>query len=289
MTSVSAGVNVQIISRGALAAREFPPEWNDVEGFIANKPRDLHILLNNPLARDDGEPVQLVAREFYRKRRWPRLDTPKYLLARRSGRFLSRFLKSQLLGAIAAPPLDVALTALGAWARFRARRAVRGLSVSTCDQMSTEFDDLLRRPRARVASHRSAAWVNWLLASDAGVDSQHRPCYVRDSRNRVVGYFLNRRSLISSPHRGLYDVRVGTLKDWGIFDDQATDELSVMLLAVVELLRWRTDIVQLFSADPAHGRQLRKLGFRLYEQMTFCFHAVPPSPLVAPEYRERGC
>ena len=349
-------LKMHVISRADLAARRIPPTWNDPEGLTVAEAGDLHILLANPLSRDEREPARVVAllgndvvgrvsvfpgevsvdgqltrvlwgrgllvspqhrgkgiatrvveqweslnatvggvgvgpvaQRIYRKRGWAEFGMRKYILGRRGTKVAQLFLKSRALSALSAPLLDVALRTLGGLVSLRTRRAARGLSAVTCAQMSDEFDEVLRRPRARVTPHRSAAWINWLLGGDADGRSEHRLFYVRDPRNRVVGYFLIRRGLANFPGRSLSDVQVAAVKDWAVFDEQATDELSIVMLAILELLRWQADLVQVFTADPILGRRLRRLGFLPVGELPVIFHAVPPSPLAAEAYRQPDC
>ena len=152
--------------------------------------------------------------------------------------------------------------------------------------MSAEFDAALARPTAPVATHRSAAWVNWLLHSGKQ-DSrrENRLYYAKDKHGTAVGYFILQWARVALLAGRFKDVLIGTIKDWGTFDPSRADRHTVTLLGIQELLTHRADVYILTLSDAGLDSELRAVGARPRSAMRVVLHASPESPLAADEFR----
>lgn len=226
---------------------------------------------------------------------YPRLGfsvfcTPAFQLICRSRKFIDSYLRL----APAAGALSLLLDG-----GQRARRQLRGfwrsgrtreLRAERVDQMSPEFDGALARPLAPVMAHRSARWINWMLACpDPDRRDDFALYYVRGPEDRVVGYFILSRTRPALLRNRFENVTIGAVKDWMSFDGEAVDGLSLALLGLRELIGWGVDVLMLVSTgfDEADTRALRKFGFTLRDPLRTVFFSHPSGPLAADEYRRQ--
>ena len=230
-----------------------------------------------------------AAMAIYRKLGWVEFTVPYYQLVCRSRKFVQGYLRWPIGAAALSPVIDAALAFRRGLSRLWSDRRVRGLRVEMAQSMSREFDPLLSRQSAPVVTHRSAAWINWLLRSaEPDERSDHRLYYVRDRPGDVVGYFMLQQARVPLLGKRFKDVRLLSLKDWGIFDESRIDTASIALLGVRESLIWGADAILIAMSGATTGRTLRRLGFGTRKDQMVIFHAIPPSPLTKKEYRQQG-
>jgi hypothetical protein len=231
-----------------------------------------------------GTNVNAISVGIYRKLKWTEFHTSNFTVIHRSRKFVQWFLRSNLAAAFAAPLVDGGLALRRALGRAEGKHDLRAIET---DSMPSEHDPQLMRQSSPVITHRSAAWINWQLrVGEADEEQGYRLYLVHDVGGTVVGYFMIQRKRMPLLSRRFKNVIVVSLRDWGIFDDERANALSVALLAVRESAAWGADATMLPAHDSATVEAMRRLGFRPHEELRTLFHAVPPSPLVADEYRD---
>jgi GNAT superfamily N-acetyltransferase len=233
-----------------------------------------------------GMHVNLPSLGIYHKLGWTQVDTPNVYTILRIRKFIEGYAPWGPLGAVAGPPVDAALSIRRAVGRLGGPAPRRGLVAEPATRMPGDIDDeMLGRSRAAATTHRSVAWINWMLdVSDADDKRDAHLFLVRESGGRVVGYFIVqfvRRRLMSGRFR---DLPVGSLMDWDVFDEGGADLHSLVLLAEAECRRLGAATFFATIKDPGVARGLVKLGFRTAQPLRTLFHAVPPSPLVDPRF-----
>lgn len=226
---------------------------------------------------------------------YPRLGfsvfcTPAFQLICRSRKFIDSYLRLAPAAGALSLLLDGAQRARRQLRGFGRSGRARELRAERVDQMSPEFDGALARPLAPVMAHRSARWINWMLACpDPDRRDDFALYYVRDPEDRVVGYFILSRTRPALLRDRFENVTIGAVKDWMSFDEEAVDALSLALLGLRELIGWGVDVLMVVSTgfDEADTRALRKLGFAPRDPLRTVFFAHPSSPLAADEYRRQ--
>jgi GNAT superfamily N-acetyltransferase len=232
-----------------------------------------------------GTHVNQISVGIYRKLSWVEFHYPCYTLIRRSRRFLAGYVPGPVAAA-AAPLVDAGLAARRALTGL-VRRDPRDLRVERVESMPRELDPALSRPSALVVTHRSAAWFDWQLrARDAAEGIQFRLCLVRDRGDGVVGYFLVQLRRWPALRERFRDVLLGSVREWGVFDEARIDHLSLYLLASREARAMGAEAVHMTVADPAAGAGLKQRGYVEVQPLRTVFFAHPSSPLAAAELRD---
>jgi RimJ/RimL family protein N-acetyltransferase len=237
-----------------------------------------------------GNAVNAISEPIYPRLGWAMFHTPAYHLICRSYRFLESYLRFAPAAGALSTLLDAAQGTRRHLSGFWRPERTRELRAERTGRMSEEFDALLARQMAPVMAHRSAEWINWMLACPEPDERENfRLYYVRNQEDRVVGYFVLSR--IQSPllRNRFRNVMVGAVKDWMIFDEDAADGLSVVLLGLRELLDWGVDVLLLVlpGSDEASIRVLRKFGFARREPLATSFYSHPSGALAGEEYRRQ--
>jgi hypothetical protein len=222
-----------------------------------------------------------VAQAIYRKRGWNEIAMPRFILLCRSRSVVQKYLGDAFGPRAVAKLIDGALAGQRMLLRPYVRRQTRGLIVEEVDSAPSRLDPLLVRRTERVVSHRSAAWINWLLGA---VDPAHREnqrlFLVSTSGREPVGYFLIRRQFHAvTGSYGFPNVCLGSLKDWCVLDPAATDTVRIMLLALRELMGWGVDAAEICVRSDDEGRALRRLGLARLGDLHLVFSAPPGNPL----------
>lgn len=224
--------------------------------------------------------VSQIAYPLLQRLRWSDLPMPRYVLLHKSRPLAERLLGNGAASSFSRVVLDAPLRAhsriLSGWAMRRAR----GLTYERVDAMAPEMEPLLARVDAAIASYRSTAWINWLLANEFYETLPVRPSlyYVYDGEGDVVGYFLVKATTYPS-HRGFKDVRVGSLKDWMVFDDERLNTEHVVLCALDALLRWDVEVIEVCLSGRGALPALGRWGFVRRGELHLMLKASRASPL----------
>ena len=232
-----------------------------------------------------GTHVNVISLGIYGKLDWVTFLYPCHTLIRRSRPFVGGYLPGPL-AAIAAPVVDAGLALRRTLSR-QVPRAPRDLRVERVEAMPPELDPLLARQSAAVVTHRSAAWFDWqfrVRRAMEGVD--FNLCLVRDGRDEVVGYFLVQRRRWPVLRERFRGVLLGSVREWGAFDESKLDLATLYRLAAREALELGVDAVYLTVPDPAAGAELHRRGYGSVQPLRTVYYAHPSSPLAGQEFRD---
>jgi hypothetical protein len=234
-----------------------------------------------------GTHVNLASVGIYRKLGWTEFHTPHYYMVRRSRRFLEGYKAVRPLAALASPFVDAGLALRRGWGRLVAAPRFR-LRVEAVDALSPELDTLLGRQSAPVVTHRSAAYINHSLQAAREDHARDlRLCLVRDESGALVAYFIVLRKvppLLSGRFKG---VRLGSMRDWGILDDDKADVVSLAQAAADEFFGWGGDALMAVLPGDDTGRAMKRLGYGTTDPLYTLFHADPSSPLAGDEFKDQ--
>jgi ribosomal protein S18 acetylase RimI-like enzyme len=235
-----------------------------------------------------GTNVNLASIRIYHKLGWTELDSPRYFIVHRSRKFLGGYLRVPALAALGAPVLDAGLALRRGWGRLRAGPPKRRLHAEVVSELSPELDAALGRQSAPVVTHRSAAYVNWSVKTVEADDTREtRLCLVRNESGAAAGYFILQRKVVPNLSDRFKNVSLGSMRDWGIFDENKADMLSLARLAADVFFDWGGDAFMAVLPDEDDGRVMKRLGYGLAEPLRTVFHADPASPLAADKYKDQ--
>jgi len=252
------------------------------------------ILKSQSLAQARGAGVgasgpSRAALPLYQNLKWASLPLERHILVARSRAVVERYLGHWAGARLLATSADAALRVYRLVALARRRLMNRRLLVERLESAPAEWDEQFAHRTQPIATHRSAAWLNWLLTG-AFVDdprNRHSLFVVRDRNGRVVAYFLNKlRFHETATHRGFKDVLLGSPQDWTLFDPAAISPGELLLLAVKELLDEGADAVDYCDSDPAPRGMLRLLGFKRLGTMHMMVRPAPGGALAQAPYQD---
>jgi hypothetical protein len=208
--------------------------------------------------------VSQMALPLYQKLKWRDFPMPRYILLRRSRAIVERYVKQRAL----VPPLRLLADAglLAARSLTAALRSLRtaGLRVVPVDRATPELDEAFARSRPAIATHRSAAYINWLLEHSFESDPRNRRglFYVRDRDGRLVAYLIGKsRFYETATHRNFKNLQLGSLQDFRIFDPAAISPIKLILLSVGQIAKWNPDAIEICVPPDCPGVRLRRWGF----------------------------
>lgn len=228
---------------------------------------------------------------IYRKLGWSDLSMKRFILLRSAKPVARRFLGDGALSSIATVAGDLALAAHGCMIAMWTTLKTSGVTIERLDAAPQEWDAHFQVKQLGVRCHRSAAWLNWLLAHRLTDDPRAAGdlWVIRDARNEQLGYVLTKTRYHGvASHRGFRDVLLGSLQDWMVFQPQRLSFHALLLLAVRMLARSRVDAIEVCLPPDADGERLRAMGFMRVGSQHTVFSAAPTSRLADPAQGRPG-
>ncbi|MBT3810216.1 MAG: hypothetical protein HOF99_12020 [Rhodospirillaceae bacterium] len=243
--------------------------------------------------------VSQIALPLYTNLRWVNLSLPRYVLVRRSRRFLAALTGSEALAAILAPIADAAFAVQRA-GRTALSPVHRRYELVPAPEMPEELADRFvahAKEQGGAAPHRSPAWINWLLTTEFNAVPTRRTnlhLVRRKGTVEISGYILTKqRHFDDVTQRHVKDVTIAAVQDWMSFDD-ALPEHHLLALAInaaltpaPEVIRGSTaDAVEICTADPAEQRALRRWGLVGMGQLNFLCKPARGADLADDKWRD---
>lgn len=228
---------------------------------------------------------------IYRKHGFMEFAAPRMLLLCRAHPLLELGRVPRAIRPLASPFANLA----AGYFRWRVTRALPGregrLVLVKCDAMDERHDREMQRVMSlsRVACHRSAAWINWLVRSypvQHPKDHAQIMAIVRDGKQ--IGYTLiNTRHFVRA--KGISDFVLGSVRDWMVWDDAnaAGDEQEAMVLAVQALIEMGVDGVEVCPFEASMARCLKRAGFLSHGNLRFFFKPLGDASPLAHEWCKR--
>jgi len=248
--------------------------------------------------------VSQIALPLYTNLRWVNLSLPRYVLVRRSRRFLAAFLGSEPLAAILAPLADLAFGIQRAWLRAAAPVHRRYELVPAAEMPEELAEVFAARATAQTgaAPHRSPAWINWLLTTEFNDVPTRRTGLFLVRRigspggsEAIAGYILTKqRHFDDVTQRHVKDVTIAAVQDWMSFDPDALPEHHLLALAISAALTPAPQVISGSTADaveictntPAEQRALRRWGLVAMGQLNFLCKPARGAALTDEKWRD---
>ena len=234
--------------------------------------------------------ISQLALPIYQTLKWVDFSLPRYFHIRHSRAVIEHYIGASRWALVASRAADPALLLHGRALTTVGRGRLAGLRCEQVAVAPNELDALLRRSRRhRIVPHRSAAWLNWLLAHSLWPAPTDRTglFLIYDEGDHLAGYLLLKMRFYPTASRGLRNVRIGSVQDWGIFDDERLTRRDVVLLGLRLLERWSPDLVEVSSDQPDVRDWLRRRGIPRFGAVHVVVNAGAGSPLRAPELQDQ--
>lgn len=232
--------------------------------------------------------VSQMLSPIYRKHGFTEFAAPRMLLLCRAHPLLELGRVPRGIRPLASPFANLA----AGYFRLRVKRVLPRrdgrLTLVKIDAMDERHDGDMRRvvARARVACHRSAAWINWLVRSYPTQHPKDRAqimAIVRDGKE--IGYVL-----VNTRHferaKGISDFVLGSVRDWMVWDDAnaAGDEQDAVVLATQALIEMGVDGVEVCPFESSMTRCLKRAGFLAHGSLRFFFKPLGDASPLAHEW-----
>ncbi|HEX4796137.1 MAG TPA: hypothetical protein VH370_20275 [Humisphaera sp.] len=219
---------------------------------------------------------------MYQKLRWIDFPMRRMVMVRRSRAVMDSLIGNRLVSRTASVAADVALFAQRSILRALLAIRLRGLEIAGEKSIPPELEASLRGGDGQIASSRTAAWCDWLLANRFDGDSTQRRqlLVIRERGGKPLAFCLTKsRHYSSVTQRQLKNITLGSVQDWMTMDAQKVSESTLVLLAVDSLLRSKVDAVEVCCQQPQLASFLKHRGFVGAGMLHYLLRAVPPSPL----------
>ena len=228
-----------------------------------------------------------AALPLYEKLRWSDLRLTRYIQLRRSRAVVEKYARPKALVPAASAAVDVALALHSAGISTWRAIHTSGLRVEQRDALPAEFDAPFQQRTEPVQCHRSAAFVNWMLANTFKDDPRNRQdlYLVYDDRagGKIVAYFMTKvRFHPTATSRQFRNLLLGAIQDWFIVEPQRASLHQLVLLASAQLTRQKVDAIELNLPSERRFRWLKPMGFAPAGAVHFLYKAAPGSPLADP-------
>lgn len=240
--------------------------------------------------------VSQIALPLYTNLRWANLSLPRYVLIRRSRRFLAAYLKSEILAALLAPLADLVFAGQRAWLRA-AEPVHRRYELVPTAKMPEHLADRFITPDG-ASPHRSPAWINWLLSSEFNdVPSRRTNLWLvrHRSNGEIAGYILTKqRHFDDVTQRHVKDVTIASVQDWMSFDQAHLPEHQLLALTITAATHPRNpskpcrkaDAVEICTTVPTCQRLLRRWGLLRMGQLNFLCKPARGADLADEKWRD---
>jgi GNAT superfamily N-acetyltransferase len=204
-----------------------------------------------------------LSHPLYLRRGYLDLPLRRHLLVRRTGPLARRWLGAGGVARAAGAIGDAALRGERALLGLARRPGGSGARLEPCDGFPPQLEARLYEDRAPFTMHRSAAWLDWILAGTFGDPSHRRALYLaRSPRGETLGYALVKARVYTGVTRWrLQGLHLGSLVDWRIFEPAALSFEQLLLLAVEALEEWQVDAVEACVPPELEPTRFRRLGF----------------------------
>lgn len=264
--------------------------------------------------------VSQIAVPLYSNLRWTDLSLPRYVLVRRSRRFLAAFLGSDVLAAILAPLADLLFALQRAWLRA-AEPVHRRYALVPAARMPEDLAGGFAAHAEKLGGampHRSPAWVNWLLSTEFNEVASRRTnlWLVRHrSTGAIAGYILTKqRHFDDVTQRHVRNVTIASVQDWMSFDPADLPDHQLLALAISAATRpndhagedgvgengagrdgraagggraaSKADAVEICTAVPDSRRTLRRWGLLPMGQLNFLCRPARGTELADDKWRD---
>lgn len=199
---------------------------------------------------------------LYSKLGYTAIALPRYVLVRRTGPLLERWLGHGIGQRAAAFVADGAVASHQRLLRAARKRAARSLTSEAVDAWPHGLG-LGRYDRDAFAFHRSPAWLDWLVRESFLEPGDHRRglYVVRDAAGTAVAYFLVKSRVYSGVTEWGFDrLDLGSLVDWGGLVPAAVRFDQLALLAIEALSAWDVGAIEVCVPPDVTASRLRRLG-----------------------------
>lgn len=117
---------------------------------------------------------------------------------------------------------------------YRLRNFAKRFNVVRLDVVPSWVDDMVLKDGHKYMEVHDHRWLQWCLDNTFSSENFHHKSFyaIYDNNERPIGFFLNYEKTTSIPYRHIFDLRQGTIMEWGSYDESKLSELDITKIAI---------------------------------------------------------
>ncbi len=107
-------------------------------------------------------------------------------------------------------------------------------NVVKLDVVPSWVDDMVLNDGHKYMEVHDHRWLQWCLDNTFSSENFHHKSFyaIYDNNERPIGFFFNYEKTTSIPYRHIFDLRQGTIMEWGSYDESKLSELDITKIAI---------------------------------------------------------
>ena len=146
--------------------------------------------------------------------------------------------------------------------RARLKRFAQKYYVERLEEVPDWVDDMVINDGHKYMEIHDSKWIRWCINNTfVGNCSRQMDLYgIYDISRRPIGFFVIREKNTSIPSRNISEMRMGTIMEWGSYDESQLSEYDITKIAV-SCFSDKIDAIQYASSNNDVIKKMRKYGF----------------------------
>lgn len=148
-----------------------------------------------------------------------------------------------------------------AFSMYRLRKFAMRYNVKKLDKIPEWVDDIVLNDGHKYMEIHDHKWMQWCLDNSYSHDKTHYKyfCAICDGE-KPIGFFINYEKSTSIPIRNIYNMKQGTLMEWGSYDETKLSELDITKIAMANFSKGMS-LIQFASLNKDVLKKMKRFGF----------------------------
>ncbi len=148
-----------------------------------------------------------------------------------------------------------------AFSMYRLRCFASKYIVVKLEEVPVWVDDMVMNDGHKYMEVHDHKWMQWCLDNSYSRSKTHKKgFYAIYEGDKPIGFFINYEKTTSIPVRNIYNMRQGTLMEWGSYDEKKLSELDITKIAMTYFSKG-TSLLQFASTNMDVIKLMKQYGF----------------------------
>ena len=149
-----------------------------------------------------------------------------------------------------------------AFSMCRLRIFAKKYKVVKIEKVPEWVDDMVLCDGHKYMEIHDHKWMQWCLDNSYSGSESHKKTFnaIYNEDGTPIGFFINYEKVTSIPIRNIFNMRQGTLMEWGSYDERKLSELDITKIAMASFSKGM-DLQQFASNDKNVLKKMRRYGF----------------------------
>lgn len=146
--------------------------------------------------------------------------------------------------------------------RHRLLRFANKFKVERLSVVPNWVDEIVLNDGHKYMEVHDHRWLQWCLDNSFSSESSHFKSFyaITNNEGRPLGFFINYEKTTSIPYRHIFNLRQGTVMEWGSYDENELSELDITKIAIAHFSK-DLDMCQFASLNPRVINKMKMYGF----------------------------